>query len=733
MNIAMKHLLAIIVCLASVLGGNAAESWKDAIRADHPRLFISRDNLEEVRNYAQTVRRDDFAKLKAEVDALGDNPRFELDTTRFTIVDGRVKYNKPYTEGVQLVKMRGADEAQKCAFIYLVTGEEQYKVKAYKYLMVALEFFQWCLKNQTLVDWHSTLRQNAITAYDWIYNGLNPEERKAFAKPMLENIRDLQTAKFHRNSGDGIDTGNYGIKNLALFIGLAAYRDDIDDKLAEELLDGAYDRNLKMLAFREKISGGTGLLVAPTSGYSFGMYPYATFIFFHLIKSATGKDVSSDYLQMLDYPNWFNWASIPDNGRFLQYGVGDTMHLRNELDTGEMYAHLAQSIHFYGKKYPGRMAPIYATMQLLPEKDRRFSRWYPLLGFLLTNFDPAKVEAVDPAILNKGEKAAYFRPFGLLIMRDGVEADKTHAIFRFGAQYSSHSHYDENAFVIFRKNFLALDSGSRTTNLHHVYYAPQTVAHNAILIHMPDEPMASFWAPWGSTPEDFKTVYYNHGGQYKNAGGKALALESNEFFTYAAGDAAPTYRPEKAKAVIRQFVYIYPDYFVIYDRVESVKPEQKKEFLLHFQNQPARQPDGSFLAENEGRLFVKTLLPADPAVNLVGGSGREFEASGKNWELPGPDWRSRYRITGNWRLEAADKENRTRSTFLHLLQTGDEKMAAMVPAKLLTDEKTDGLEFTDAKGIVWQLKFNRDDDVGGTVKAVDSNGKELINREFTQK
>jgi len=34
------------------------------------------------------------------------------------------------------------------------------------------------------------------------------------------------------------------------------------------------------------------------------------------------------------------------------------------------------------------------------------------------------------------------------------------------------SHYDENAFVIYNRNFMAMDSGSRTTNMHHIHYAP---------------------------------------------------------------------------------------------------------------------------------------------------------------------------------------------------------------------------------------------------------------------
>jgi len=42
------------------------------------------------------------------------------------------------------------------------------------------------------VNWYSTSRVNALAAYDWIYNDLKSEERRAILVPFLKHIHDMQ-------------------------------------------------------------------------------------------------------------------------------------------------------------------------------------------------------------------------------------------------------------------------------------------------------------------------------------------------------------------------------------------------------------------------------------------------------------------------------------------------------------------------------------------------------------
>ena len=86
--------------------------WTSEIRRDHPRLYVNSDTLPEVRKYAFQHYPKALERLRKEVDALPEHPAMELLTDRFKIVSGKLKYQKPYCEGVHLVRRIGAAEAR---------------------------------------------------------------------------------------------------------------------------------------------------------------------------------------------------------------------------------------------------------------------------------------------------------------------------------------------------------------------------------------------------------------------------------------------------------------------------------------------------------------------------------------------------------------------------------------------------------------------------------------------
>lgn len=701
-----------LLCISAILSATVLlyADWTEKIRRDHPRMYVNRQTLPEVREYAFRHYAPEIEALRKEVDALPDHPELKLRTDRFEIVNGKIKYNKPYSEGCQLAERIGADEAIKAATLYMLTGKPEYCAKSYAYLKMAVQFFEWCYNHHIMVDWHTESRINAVIAYDWLYNGLTPEERRAVIVPLLNNIRKLQPgggADFHRNASN-FQTGNYGVTNLPWFAGIAALNDGFDDPLAEKLLREGYERNIKMMDFRDKVSAGTGLLVAATDSYSFGAYPYATFHFLHIWESATGENIAPRWNQMRYYPHWFDWMQIPKDGTLLTYGIGDMQHTVNRLSTYLMYTHMAQAVHFY----PQSADTARRLMTKLPAKDRKFHQWFPFLPFVLRRFEPDATPSGTAVQDHAG--AAYFPSYGLAIMRSGAGQSDTHALFRTGSQYGQHQHYDESSFVIFKHDLLALDSGSRTSNMHHCYYAPQTVAHNTILIHQDGETAAPFWKPWGSLAQTDNKTIYSHGGQYRNTGAKNLAFVNTPPYVYAANDAIGVYRAEKCRQAVRQFVFIRPDYFIIFDRVTSVKPEQAKEYLLHVQNEPVEIAPGIYRADNgKGRLFQQTLWPLNPVIEKIGGPDREFYASGRNWPLPnGEKAFEKPNYFGQWRLQVRDRQESTNVCFLHLIEAADTGVAAMVPAKLLQDDKTLGVEFTDRTGKLWRVRFNRTGPVG---------------------
>ncbi len=692
--------------------------WLSNIRTDHPRIFVNKEMLPRLRLKVKSDLRVEFEKLKREVDELPLNAPVIMNTDLYSeLPDGSIKTRKVTEFGHRLFKYNGSDQAIKIALVYLITEDKKYVNKAVNYIKLANHVFQWTAKKNIWVDLTGHVRINAITAYDWVCADLPLAQRKELLIPMLNYITEAQpegSYSFRRTIGSHID-GNYGEKALQWFGGLAGYGEGVDDVRSERMIKAGAKLFVDMMDYREKISAGSGLLSSSTVSYSFFNYPYATFNFLHTWQSAFNEDLTDRWLQMLDFPNWFDWAAIKlsPTGKMLFHGIGDIGHSDNQLRVDDLYTHMAQIVHFYGDKYPRKVGKAYALQARIPY-NKRFVLGdnYPFLPFLLTNFDSSKIK--DDSSLDYGNYF-YSSSFGLLLVRSGKGNDDTYGSFRFGSNQINHQHYDDLSFVIYKKNFLALDAGSRTETDHHHNFAPQSVAHNTILIHEPKEPMPDFWKAWSYVPDG--KVYYNHGGQNYKDKSVPLALHSSSDFIYAAGDGTANYSDKKGKEIVRQFVFLKPNVFVIYDRVSSMRKEQKKEFLLHFQEEPTSIGENEWRANHGGSLFVTTLLPLVPKYNVVGGPGREFEASGKNWDLPGgSDWDKTMSLTGKWRLEISDAVQLTESVFLNVLQAAPTPNSTQISKSLLQTPNLDIVKVTDEIGNKWELSFNRAGEIGLQVK-----------------
>ena len=85
----MKKALFLAMMLLPMLLVTAApfleeSKLADAIRKDHPRLYINKDTLPAVRAYAKT-QTEELEKLKKQCDALPENPKIKFLTENFEI------------------------------------------------------------------------------------------------------------------------------------------------------------------------------------------------------------------------------------------------------------------------------------------------------------------------------------------------------------------------------------------------------------------------------------------------------------------------------------------------------------------------------------------------------------------------------------------------------------------------------------------------------------------------
>ena len=103
-------------------------------------------------------------------------------------------------------------------------------------LAASVAAYDECYRTGMAVNWYSTSRVSALAAYDWIYNDLTPDERRAILLPLLRHVEATQPGPkrrpIYRIGSSGTHEGFYGEPNIVWFAGLAAYNDGVDDATA---------------------------------------------------------------------------------------------------------------------------------------------------------------------------------------------------------------------------------------------------------------------------------------------------------------------------------------------------------------------------------------------------------------------------------------------------------------------------------------------------------------------
>ena len=634
-------------------GGEAAlaADWLAKVSAKHPRMFLTAESLPAVRDYTLKHEKDYYEAMKKRVAAWP--AKAEANTFE---KGANVKYG-PY--------------AQQAAFVWLMERDRSALDKAKNYLQEGLKFYLRQSGAGKPVNWYSADRVCALTTYDWIHDQLTPEERRQIAQGFFQHLKEDLAGK-----GEGFDhsdykTGFYGSSNLPWYIGLAFHRDGIDDEQAAKLLQKGYDEHIQLLRYRQAASGDDGGAGSLAVGYAFGMYPFTEFNFIHTFDSATGLAMEKAFPYPSLLANWVYWNRLADG---LRWGLADSVPAGRESE-GSLELQMLQIAHFWGRDYPDR-AGFALWLREKVFKDRRHDDyWWPLTPLLLTRAADVAVPADAQTAL---PHARNFESMGLVFMRSGSggPAD-AYAAFVAGGQVNQHRHYDQGHFIIYRGGFLAIDSGDygpRDRNDHLCEYMYRSVAHNCVLIHAP--PAADAPAKvWGGPA---KTL---DGGQCEFAGRQA-AFETSASYSYAAADATKCYAPAKCKEAIRQFVFIYPDTFVICDRVAAARPEYAKTWLLHTVNEPQIIAGGAgvgagaaagtaFRAEQgDGALICRTVLPRDAVLEKIGGNGKEFWSAGANHPQVGQF----KELAGSWRVEVSPKAQRAADVFVHVIRVGDKTL-----------------------------------------------------------
>ncbi len=259
------------------------------------------------------------------------------------------------------------------------------------------------------------------------------------------------------------------------------------------------------------------------------------------------------------------------------------------------------------------------------------------------------------------------------------DVNTTQAYFRaFPYHYYGHMHEDSLTFSIYKGEPLILSPAGRyyyyyeggaidTVGAgfphHHAYYK-RGLSSNTILIMDPNEVIQdiTYTNSFKDGSQRTSTDALIGWGTASIPGGTddwggLIAYEDTADYTFSSGDATKGYNSTvggvnylspgaspKTTLVQRDFVYLkssggIDDYFVVFDRVNSINPAHKKVFLLHTVGEPilngsqstiyGNSSNGLFRSTNsnsfhvyqtKAKLFGKTLLPTSTTLYKMGGN-----------------------------------------------------------------------------------------------------------------
>lgn len=353
----------------------------------------------------------------------------------------------------------------------------------------------------------------------------------------------------------------------------------------------------------------------------------------------------------------------------------------------------------------------------------RFARSNPI-EFLLF-YDPS----VKPGDMTELPTTKFFaEPLGGMIARTGwtMGRDSDVAVVEMkgaGHQFNNHAHLDAGAFQIYYRGHLAIDTGAYPK-----YGTPfdwgfnkRSISHNVMLAYDPDEKFDK-----GG----------NDGGQHFPYAGKEMAtlellkehgksgsIISHDFgpntvkplYSYLRSDLTPAYR-DKMKSYQRHFVMLNlddsnrPAALLVYDRMQTTKPDTRKIWLLQTLAKPVEQSEQLIVdaaQDNDtGRMVLKTLLPqADQRImRCVGGPDANNPVFDETYPILINKHGSVSPFNAGYRTEIEDTQKHERSTFLNVMQIMDRSVEEVLPMQTLYLTHMTGVSIAD-----WQVYFPNSD------------------------
>ncbi|MBI3945414.1 MAG: hypothetical protein HY321_05820, partial [Armatimonadetes bacterium] len=441
------------------------------IRTDHPRLFFNAETWPAVKARLE-ANAEAFSRLKEQARSLPDRPE---------------------------VRDWG-NELMAAALVYRATGDPALLVKVRALLRATVDAYVSRQGYNSGVE----SRVGCFAALDWVWNDLPPAEREGLARDLLRYVYRQHTEDLLKGLRTVDRDPVYYAPAMFWYAGLVLLdqqADAVDYARVLAVLGRGYDNHVTAaFAKRAALMAAEAGEAASGPGYSFAHLPTPTWSFLHCWRSAVGP-IPPEWT----YASGFSPEYVLRNAlgfkpeHYRHFGYSKSWRPSGGWKKGALlYHNLEQFIHFFSKTQPRDAAIAGYLRERMAEAGCTGEGTYAIDPFLLDLEGAPPPELPDDLPL-----AHHYSINNRVIMSSGFGPNATHALFSCGTapgQSPTHTpsqHFDAGHFTIFKKGYLALDSGSRALgqdtmpdqSASGINYDSQSVAHNTVLIRMEGEVM----------------------------------------------------------------------------------------------------------------------------------------------------------------------------------------------------------------------------------------------------
>jgi hypothetical protein len=701
---------ALAVLLLVVLGAVAEPCAAYTVRPTHPRLFLTPERIPALRQRCNSTHAEFFAPLRA-------------------LADQRM--------------MEGRKEARYLpvfAFAWLMTQETAYRDYAITAAMDCI-----ARSDETRGEGSSPGRVSSLAlAYDWLYNDMTPAQRAAIANGLVPGVRDEKPIYGERYAWLPVD--DYYVYALAI------YGDGYADADAAEGFDTSYRIYTERFVPSLDEVGTNGSV----DGYG-GMRTAFMWAVAEIYRSALGEDWTSRS-QFIQNSGQFWMSRLRSDLRFSRNpGKWNMSNTSGPVH----FSYFASTFHNpHWQALANRFVDI-------PDAWDALDSW-PLIVW----YDPSLPADGSPDTLSY-----HCTGSGMTYMRDNWDfsegSNTVHAAFFNGPDLVGS--YSQNHFLIARGvDNLLIDSGAYHSDLddHYAPYYIRSMAHNAVLIDDPSESLGNY-----TNYRDLTYTIPDEGEQVRSdmdEGRRRWPLSNGCFgyrgeitdfrdagdFVYMRGDATAAYRT-KASQVVREFVYLRPDIFVVRDLVTRNQASFRTKTVFHMIDRPEatgpfsivrgdlatggifESPDTREAMVRRGDSQCEIVLVTPPAgtgmFRIVGGgnasgepwkqtwdpgepltysssSSYEFWVDDRNWtpcgqycgqsHIDGRNTDEPANEAGDWRLEIEAPATGTDVTFLTVMRVGA-RGAAPIDVRHYETDTGDAVAIARAPGDTVVVGFRK--------------------------